>query len=73
MNTEVVQDVVTGFYATTTSEWVTQIIKLLDDGDLRAKQGAAARYKVMRHYCLANYGDTIAHYIRQAVEEPRHR
>ncbi len=71
MNLEVIHDEVTGFYASTSAEWVRRLTQLIDDAALRTRLGATARQRIVQHYSLFKYDEIIAHYIRQAADGPQ--
>ena len=51
-NREVVEDGVTGFLVRTPEEWIERITTLLDDPDLRARMGVAARRRVDARFSI---------------------
>ncbi len=71
MNADVVQDGITGFYATSVAEWLARLAELIADPALRQRLGAAARTHVVEHYAHTNYGGTIADAIRTVFEQRR--
>lgn len=52
VNSEIVENGVNGFLASSTNEWVSVLHKLAVDRDLRIKMGIAGRKKVEEQYCL---------------------
>ena len=52
VNSEIVQDGVTGFLACTMREWVQALERLRGDVDLRQNLGMAGRKRVEERYCL---------------------
>lgn len=52
MNKEIVEDGITGFFASTFKEWVDRLSLLIEDKELRRRLGEAAREKVMKEYNL---------------------
>lgn len=59
MNAEVVQDGVTGFWATTNAEWQRALTTLIDDAALRQKFGLAGRKRVEEKYSTAVNGPRL--------------
>ncbi len=55
MNTEVIDDGVNGFLADSPEEWETKLDRLISDGALRRRMGAAARDTVLARYTHAVY------------------
>lgn len=51
-NLDIVQHGVHGFLASTEEEWVTALETLIQNSDLRARMGLAARRRVEQHYAL---------------------
>ncbi|WP_133273799.1 glycosyltransferase family 4 protein [Hymenobacter radiodurans] len=54
MNTEVVQDGINGFICSTDEQWYTALRSLLVDGELRARQGKAARQTIVERYSVVS-------------------
>jgi glycosyltransferase involved in cell wall biosynthesis len=52
VNSKIVHDGVHGFLATTHANWVTALIKLIDNPELRKQMGYAGRRKVENEYSL---------------------
>lgn len=52
VNTEIIQDGVNGFLATSTEDWIEKIALLIEDATLRVKMGAAARKTVEERYSV---------------------
>ena len=52
VNSEIVENKVNGFLATSTNEWVDALNVLLDSVETRRKMGAAGRQRVQEKYCL---------------------
>ncbi len=52
VNTEIIQQGENGFLASTTSEWVDCISKLIESPELRLKMGKAARQTVLEKYSV---------------------
>jgi glycosyltransferase involved in cell wall biosynthesis len=53
VNREIIDDGVNGFLASSESEWVTSLGRLMDDADLRHRMGAAGRATVEQRYSVA--------------------
>jgi len=47
-NLEVVEDGVTGFFASSTDEWRARLVQLVEDSDLRSAMGRAGRLAAQR-------------------------
>jgi glycosyltransferase involved in cell wall biosynthesis len=58
VNTEIIQHGVNGFLPRTDDEWVELISRLVEDADLRARLGAAARRTVEERYSVKAWRDT---------------
>jgi glycosyltransferase involved in cell wall biosynthesis len=52
INTEIVEDGVNGFLASTDQEWINSLSKLRDNWELQKKMGENGRKKVEEQYCL---------------------
>ena len=52
INTEIVEDGVNGFLASTHQEWIDALSKLRDNWELQQKMGENGRKKVTEQYCL---------------------
>lgn len=52
VNTEIIQDGVNGFLASTNSEWVEKLTKLIESEELRFKMGKLARETIEQRYSL---------------------
>lgn len=52
VNCKIVDHDVNGFLASTTTEWVIALTKLIDQPDLRKRMGVAGYNKVKKHYSL---------------------
>jgi glycosyltransferase involved in cell wall biosynthesis len=53
VNTEVVRSGRDGFLAASPGEWTTWLLALIDDPELRARIGAAARERIVADYSLS--------------------
>ncbi|GHE76999.1 hypothetical protein GCM10019059_40240 [Camelimonas fluminis] len=69
VNAEIVEDGVTGFLATTETEWGTAIGRLLSDPDLRHRMGMAGRRRMEEHYSLQIWGPRVASMLRKVAEQ----
>lgn len=54
VNTEVIDDGIDGFLASTEDEWVDRISRLVEDSELRRRMGAAGRKTVLERYSLVS-------------------
>lgn len=52
VNTEIIDDGIHGFLATSTQEWVEKLSRLIDDQELRSRIGVAARNRVEERYSV---------------------
>ena len=52
VNTEIIQDGVNGFLASTEEEWIEKITLLIDDPILRQKLGKAGRQTIIEKYSV---------------------
>ncbi len=66
VNTQYVQHGVTGFHATTVSEWVDTMAQLIRDEQLRAKMGQAARAGA-NDYDSSNVGRRLVAILKQHI------
>lgn len=57
VNSTIISDGENGFLATTTEEWVQKLSRLIDDGQLRQRMGAAARRTVEDRYSVKAWQD----------------
>jgi glycosyltransferase involved in cell wall biosynthesis len=55
-------------FARTDEEWVSNIIRLVDDHRLRARFGRAARHALERHYSFSRHASTFAAILRAVAE-----
>ena len=60
-------DGATGLLASTADEWVAALDRLLSDGALRARLGAAGRAHVEAHYALQRTAPLVADVLRRAA------
>ncbi len=67
MNTEIVEDGVNGYLASTTEEWVSAIKRLCSDGELRQHMGAAGRKSVEENFCLSVTAPKMIKLIKQCA------
>jgi glycosyltransferase involved in cell wall biosynthesis len=67
VNTEIIQDGVNGFLASTGTEWEEKIGRLLADADLRSRLGAAGRKTIEERYSLAVNGPRLVSMMRDVV------
>jgi glycosyltransferase involved in cell wall biosynthesis len=67
MNTTLVGDGVSGFHARTPDDWVTAIARLLRDGALRRRMGAAARETVVAGYTAQVQAPRVAQLLRDSA------
>jgi glycosyltransferase involved in cell wall biosynthesis len=64
---DIVVDGETGYWATTTEQWVERLEALLRNADLRARLGAAARERIVEGYSLRAQAPRYVDAIRSAL------
>jgi glycosyltransferase involved in cell wall biosynthesis len=69
VNPDIVADGETGYCVTTTDEWVSALRRLVDDGALRDRFGAAGRARVVERYSIHVIAPRFASAIRE-VQRP---
>lgn len=67
VNSDIVEDGVTGFLASTPAEWRHAIARLLRDPELRRRMGRAGRRRVEERYSLQVWGPRVADLLHSAV------
>ena len=67
VNREIIVDGVNGFLASTRSEWVEKLTRLLSDATLRARMSAAGRRTIEERYSLQVTAPQVAAVLRSAV------
>lgn len=70
VNREIIEDGVNGFLASTVSEWVDKLGRLLSDPNLRATMGAAGRRTIEERYSLLVHAPTLASTLRDVAARP---
>jgi len=73
VNTEIVQDGVNGFLASTATKWEEKIARLLTEADLRSRLGAAGRRTIEERYSLAVNAPRLVAMLRDIMTEKVHR
>jgi glycosyltransferase involved in cell wall biosynthesis len=68
VNTEIIQDGVNGFLASTASEWEDKIGRLLADAGLRQRLGDAGRKTIEQRYSLAVNAPRLSALVRDVVD-----
>src|SRR5438067_4051935 len=68
VNRDIIQDGVNGFLAATEDEWVEKLERLLMDGELRRRLGAAGRRTIEERYALQKLAPIVAATLRGVVE-----
>jgi glycosyltransferase involved in cell wall biosynthesis len=71
VNTELVEDGVNGFLATTDAQWQQALTTLRRDPQLRARMGAAGRARVEAAYCLQVTGPRLVSLLQRAAQHGR--
>jgi len=69
VNQELVQPDVNGFRAETLDEWVTALLRLIDDAELRRIFGQAGRKLVEERYCTEKIAPNLAELLQAAASE----
>lgn len=67
VNSDIVEDGVTGFLANTPAEWRQAIARLLRDPEMRRRMGRAGRRRVEERYSLQVWGPRVADLLHSAV------
>lgn len=67
VNSEIVDNAINGYLASTTDEWVLALETLMADAELRRRMGAAGRKRVEEKYCLAVTAPRLVEVLRQCV------
>ncbi len=67
VNTDIVEDGVNGFLASTHDDWVEAIDRLRSDGTLREKMGLTGRRKIESEYCVQRTAPDLVEIMRDAV------
>jgi glycosyltransferase involved in cell wall biosynthesis len=67
VNSEIVDDGVNGYLASTTDEWVSALEALMADAELRRQMGAAGRKRVEEKYCLAVTAPKFVELLKQCA------
>jgi glycosyltransferase involved in cell wall biosynthesis len=73
VNKDIIQDGVNGLLASTPQEWDEKIGRLLCDGDLRRRLGAAGRRTIEEKYSLAVNAPALASMLREVVDRKERR
>lgn len=64
--TELIEDGVNGFLASTETEWIEKLSRLIDDPELRHRLGAAARKTIDEHCSAERWAPKVLEIIRSA-------
>jgi glycosyltransferase involved in cell wall biosynthesis len=73
VNTEIIQDGVNGFLASTDGDWEDKVGMLLDDAALRSRLGAAGRKTIDDRYSLAVNAPKLVSMLRDVLDRETHR
>lgn len=68
VNSEIVDNAINGYLASTTDEWVRALESLMADSELRRLMGAAGRKRVEEKYCLAVTAPRFVELLKQCAE-----
>jgi glycosyltransferase involved in cell wall biosynthesis len=67
IETELIQDGVNGFLASSEQQWIEKLSALLDDAELRRRMGERARATMQEKYSGQVWSKTVADILRRAV------
>ena len=67
VNSEIVNDQINGYLASTADEWLYALDSLMADADLRRRMGAAGRKQVEEKYCLAVTAPRFVELLKQCA------
>ena len=73
VNTEIIQDGVNGFLASSEDEWVEKLTRLAEDPQLRRRMGEAGRQTIEERYSLSVNAPRMAAALRSALSRPNGR
>jgi glycosyltransferase involved in cell wall biosynthesis len=68
VNTQIIEDGVNGFLASSEDEWEAKVSRLLVDPDLRARIGVAGRKTIEERYSLAVQAPRLVSMVRELVD-----
>ncbi len=68
VNTDIIHDGVDGFLASSTGEWVEKLSRLIEDAELRARMGKAARQTVVERYSLSAWENRYTGFYNELIE-----
>ncbi|MDA3878114.1 MAG: glycosyltransferase family 4 protein [Halothiobacillus sp.] len=68
VNREIVEQGVNGFLANSHEEWLTALVRLLDNAELREQMGGAGRKRIEDKYCTQQVAPRLATLLRTAVD-----
>lgn len=71
VNVEIISDGENGFLASTSDEWLSKLSRLIDDAELRAKMGAAARKTVETRYSVKAWRDTYLNLFNKLITDKK--
>lgn len=69
VNTQIIQDGVNGYLASSEDEWEAKLARLLADPGLRARMGAAGRKTIEERYSLAVHAPRLVSMVRELVDQ----
>ena len=67
VNTEIIQQDVNGFLASTDQEWFQVLEKLIDEAELRERIGKAARKTVIEKYSVESQKNNYLNYFKKVL------
>lgn len=67
VNSEIVENGVNGYLASTTDEWIRALKAMMADAELRRQMGVAGRKRVEEKYCLAVTAPRFVELLKQCV------
>lgn len=69
VNSEVIENGVNGFLATTTEDWVEKLSLLIEDENLRKEMGRKGRETILERYSVLSERDNYVRYFNELIEQ----
>ena len=67
VNSEIIQNGVNGFLATSTEDWVEKLSLLIDNPNLRQEMGQKGRQTVVQHYSVLSEQEKVVSYFNELI------